>query len=132
MRDNRGMKPQTDSRSVSSSDCQEIEPAALPPGWVSVTPQAVDAADLHALLNRHEVVARGRSSTTRAVVDADLSAKGMQTRRHLLLRDEAARARGWATVHDRAAGRVLVSVVVDPGLEPDTADKIAEALFQEC
>ncbi len=129
MRDNRGMKPQTDSRSVSSSYRQEIEPVALPPGWVSVTPQAVDAADLHALLNRHEVVARGRSSTTRAVVDADLSAKGMQTHRHLVLRDEAARARGWATVHDRAAGRVLVSVVVDPGLDADTADKSADALF---
>jgi ribosomal protein S18 acetylase RimI-like enzyme len=129
MRDNRGMKPQTDSRSVSSSDCQEIEPAALPPGWVCFTPRAVNAADLHALLHRHEVVAHGRSSTTRAIVDADLSATGMQTRRHVLLRDEAARAQGWATVHDRAAGRVLVSVVVDPGLEADTADKIADALF---
>jgi mycothiol synthase len=129
VRDNRGVKPRTDSRSVPSPDCQEIEFAALPPGWVSVTPRAVDAADLHALLHRHEVVARGRSSTARAVVDADLSATGMQTRRHLVLRDEAARARGWATVHDRAAGRVLVSVVVDPGLEADTADKIADALF---
>ncbi len=123
------MKPRTDSRSVPSPDCQEIESAALPPGWVSVTPRAVDAADLHALLHRHEVVARGRSSTARAVVDADFSATGMQTRRHLVLRDEEATARGWATVHDRAAGRVLVSVVVDPGLEADTADKIADALF---
>jgi ribosomal protein S18 acetylase RimI-like enzyme len=52
----------------------------------------------------------------------------MQTR-HLLLRDAAAGARGWATVYDRAAGRVLVSVVVDPGLEAETADKIADVLF---
>ena len=126
------MKPRADSLSVPSvpsPDSRGSESAALPPGWVSVTPEAVDAADLHALLNRHEVGARGRSSKTRVVVDADLSATGMQTHRHLVLRDEATRARGWATVHDRAAGRVLVSVVVDPGLEPDTADKIADALF---
>jgi mycothiol synthase len=129
VRDNRGMKPRTDSLSVPSRDSLGSECAALPPGWVSVTPQAVDAADMHALVSRHEVVARGRSSTTRAVVDADLSAKGMQTRRHLVLRDAAAMARGWATVHDRAAGRVLVSVVVDPELDPDRADKIADALF---
>src|SRR5450759_5986766 len=121
VRDNRGMKPRTDSLSVSSPDCQEIESAALPPGWVSVTPRAVDAADLHALLHRHEVVARGRSSTTRAVVDADFSATGMQTRRHLVLRDEEATARGWATVHDRAARSELVSVVVAPAREEDPA-----------
>src|SRR5664280_2646689 len=86
VRDNREMKPQTDSRSDSSFDRPEIEPAALPPGWVCVTPEAVDAADLHALLNRHEVGARGRSSTTRAVVDADPSATGMQTHRNLVIR----------------------------------------------
>jgi mycothiol synthase len=123
------MKLMADSLSVPSSGSGGRQSAALPPGWVSLTPQGVDVADLHALLNRHELVARGRSSTTRAVVHADLSAKGMQTHRHLVLRDEAARARGWATVHDRAAGRVLVSVVVDPELEPDTASKVAEALF---
>lgn len=53
----------------------------------------------------------------------------MQIRRHVLLRDETATARGWASVHDRAAGRVLVSVLVDPALEASTADKIADALF---
>lgn len=106
----------------------EIVSAALR-GWVAVTPQPSDAADLHALLQRHEVAALGRGSTTRAAVDADVSATGTLTRRHLLLRDEAARARAWATVLDRAAGRVVVSVVVDPDLETGTADTIAGALF---
>jgi len=130
VRQNGGVKPQADSRPVTSLEYQEIGSATLPPGWVLVTPRAVvDAADLHALLQRHEVAARGRSSTTRDVVDADVSATGLKTHRHLLLRDEAAKARGWATVHDRAAGRALVSVVVDPELEAGTADKIAEALF---
>jgi hypothetical protein len=104
----------------------EIVSAALR-GWVAVTPQPSAAADLHALLQRHEVAALGRGSTTRAAVDADVSATGTLTRRHLLLRDEAARARAWATVLDRAAGRVVVSVVVDPDLETGTADTIAGA-----
>jgi len=122
------VKPPTD-RSVPSSDGGEIEFAALPPGWVSVTLRAGDAADLLALLHRHEVVAHGRSSTARTAVDTEVSATGMQIRRHVLLRDERATARGWATVHDRAAGRVLVSVLVDPALEANKADKIADTLF---
>ena len=121
------MTPPIDSPAATPG-CPQVERAALP-GWVSVTPQPSDAADLHALLGRHEVVALGRPSTTRAAVDADLSETGALTRRHVLLRDEAARARAWATVLDRAAGRVVVSVVVDPDLETGTADTIAGALF---
>jgi mycothiol synthase len=102
---------------------------ALAPGWVSLTPRAGDAADLLALLHRHEVVAHGRSSATRTAVDTEVSATGTQTRRHVLLRDGGGTARAWATVHDRAARRVIVTVLVDPGLEPDTADGIATALF---
>jgi ribosomal protein S18 acetylase RimI-like enzyme len=128
VRDNRGVKPLT-HHPVPSSDQGEIEFATLPPGWVSVTPRAVDAADLLALLRRHEVVAHGRSSSTRTAVDTEVSATGMQTRRHVLLRDETATARAWATVHDRAAGRVLVSVLLDPALETSVADEIAGTLF---
>ncbi|MDQ1537976.1 MAG: hypothetical protein QOE58_2369 [Actinomycetota bacterium] len=123
------MNHPTESSPVPAADHQEVESAALPPGWIAETPQPVDAADLHALLQRHEVVASGAASADLAVVEADISEAGMQTHRHLMLRDEAAKARGWATVHDRAEGRVLVSVAVDPGLEAATADKAADALF---
>ncbi|RYV51643.1 GNAT family N-acetyltransferase [Pengzhenrongella frigida] len=119
----------SDPAPVPAPDYPEVAATALPPGWVAVTPQAVDAGDLLALLHRHELVAHGSASTTRATVDGDLSAAGLQTRRHQLLRDESARARAWATIYDRAAGRVLVSVVVDPDLEPRTADLVADALF---
>ena len=115
--------------SGSSPDLRGIVSTALPPGWVPVTPRAGDAADLLALLHRHEVVALGRPSATRTAVDTEVSATGMQTRRHVLLRDGDGTARGWATVHDRAAGRVIVTVLVDPGLEPGTADGVAHALF---
>jgi len=110
-------------------DLQEVLSTALPPGWVSLTPRAGDAADLLALLHRHEVVAHGRASATRTAVDTEVSATGTQTRRHVLLRDGEGTSRGWATVHDRAARRVIVTVLVDPGLDPDTADRIATALF---
>lgn len=122
------MKPITDP-TAPSPDKRVIDPAALPPGWVSVTPRARHAADLLALVHRHEVVAHGRASMTRTAVDTEVSATGMQIRRHVLLRDETETARGWASVHDRAAGRVIVSVVVDPALEAGTADKIADTLF---
>ncbi len=111
------------------AESPEVESLALPPGWVSVTPRAGDAAELLALLHRHEVVAHGRASTSRTAVDTEVSATGMQIRRHVLLRDATATARGWATVQDRAAGRVVVSVLVDPALEASTADKIADVLF---
>lgn len=129
VRQTRGVNIGSDPAPSPAPDYPEIAAGALPPGWVAVTPQAVDAGDLLALLHRHELVAHGSASTPRAVVDGDLSAAGRQTRRHQLLRDESSRARAWATVYDRAAGRVLVSVVVDPDLEPRTADTIADALF---
>jgi mycothiol synthase len=94
-----------------------------------VTPGGADTVDLHALLHRHEVAARGGSSVALADVEADVVGPGGDARRHLLLRDGAGRARGWATVHDRAAGRVLVSVVVDPDLDAGRADSLADVLF---
>ncbi|MBC7551705.1 MAG: GNAT family N-acetyltransferase [Cellulomonas sp.] len=131
------MQPRPDSRPAPSTvpatdvapDYPEIAAAALPSGWVALSPLAEGAAELHALLQRHEVVAHGRASTTRTAVEADLSPVGLQTRRHLLLRDAQGGARAWATIYDRAAGRVLVSVTVDPGLDPGTADQVADALF---
>ncbi|WP_250448433.1 N-acetyltransferase, partial [Actinotalea sp. C106] len=35
----------------------------------------------------------------------------------------------WATVHDRAAARVVISVVVDPELEREVTDPVAAGLF---
>lgn len=93
-----------------------------------MTPDRADAADLHGVLRRHEVVARGRSSSRLADVEAVVTA-GAETRRHLVVRDQEGRARGWSTAHDRAAGRVLVAVVVDPDLEAGPADTLAHLLF---
>lgn len=102
---------------------------ALPDTWTAREPQAADIGDLHALVVRHELAARGGCSTSLAAVEGDIVGAGAAARRHLLLCDRTRQVRGWATVHDRAAGRSLVSVVVDPELTPGSADLLAHTLF---
>jgi mycothiol synthase len=110
-----------------------ISPAAaldLPAGWTSAPPAPSDVSDLHDLLVRHELAARQGSSASVAAVASDVVGAGAGTRSHVLVRDEGRQPRGWATVHDRAAGRSVVSVVVDPELAPAAADRVATVLFQ--
>lgn len=102
----------------------------LPAGWTADAPGGADVRDAHDLLRRHELAARGGSSATIGGVEADLVGAGAGTRQHLVVRDDAGRLRGWATVHDRAAGRSLVSALVDPDLEAATADRLASGLLE--
>ncbi|UZN04103.1 GNAT family N-acetyltransferase [Cellulomonas sp. S1-8] len=104
-------------------------PADLPDGWRADVPGREDVAGLHALRARHEVAARGAESAGPDAARAEVAGDGAATRTHLLVRDGAGAARGWATVHDRAAGRVLVAVVVDPDLDDALGDVIAAHLF---
>lgn len=97
--------------------------------WHETSATAADVDDLTRLLARHEQAARGWSSSSRAAVRGDVVGAGSLTRRHLVARDDSGTARGWATVHDRAAGRVVVAAVVDPELEPATAAGLADRLF---
>ncbi|MDO8105835.1 GNAT family N-acetyltransferase [Isoptericola sp. b441] len=100
----------------------------LPADWVGRPPGPQDVADLVDLRGRHETAARGGTSGA-ADVAAEVTGPGAAVREHLIVRDPDDRARGWATVHDRAAGRVLVAVVVDPGLEGPVADALSTTLF---
>ena len=102
---------------------------ALPAGWSAFTPQSADTADLHALLCRHQAAARGWASAASPDVEVEVAGLGAETRRHVLVRDASGAARGWGTAHDRAAGRVLVSVIVDPELDARAADGLAGQLF---
>lgn len=106
-----------------------ILPATLPDGWWAHSPGPDDVRDLHALRARHEVAARGAESAGLATTRAEVAGDGAASRTHLVVRDDAGAARGWATVHDRAAGRVLVAVVVDPDLDDATGDDLAAGLF---
>lgn len=51
-------------------------------------------------------------------------------RRNIVVCDRSGAARGWATAHDRAAGRMLLSMVVDIGLDDSLADSAAEVLLK--
>ncbi len=101
----------------------------LPASWTAREPAAADVDDLHALLARHEVAARGGTSASAEGVAVDVTGAGAGARRHVVLQHEGAPVQAWATVHDRAAGRSLVSVAVDPDLKPDVADRLAQELF---
>ncbi|MGA8209546.1 MAG: GNAT family N-acetyltransferase, partial [Nocardioidaceae bacterium] len=52
------------------------------------------------------------------------------TRDNLVVRDPDGVVRGWVGAHDRAAGRMLLTLVVDPMLEPAPADAVARVLLR--
>ncbi|MGH3508174.1 MAG: GNAT family N-acetyltransferase [Nocardioidaceae bacterium] len=105
-------------------------PSALGPGWSLDAAGPDDVADLVDLLGRQQAAHTGRASTTYADVAATVVGRGAAARSHVIVRDDRGAARGWAVVHDRAAGRVLVDVVVDPAADHHTADMLATLLFR--
>lgn len=110
------------SRTATESDAAQELPS-LPPGWTAYTPGEADSEDLTRLLRRHEREARGFPGADSENVAAEVTGRGARTRTHMMLRDEDGLARGWVTCHDRAAGRVLVGVTIDP----DLSDAVSEA-----
>jgi ribosomal protein S18 acetylase RimI-like enzyme len=101
----------------------------LPAGWTAVEPDEADAAELTELLRRHESRGRGWAGASEDDLLVEVSARGSLTRQNIALRDEQGRIRGWSSAHDRAAGRMLLVVVVDHLLDDSTADQVAEALL---
>jgi ribosomal protein S18 acetylase RimI-like enzyme len=100
----------------------------LPEGWSSGVPDAADVEALTAMLRRHEQRARGWAGATTEAVRVEVGDPG-GTRDNVVLRDAAAVPRGWATAQDRAAGRLVLSMVVDDDLPGDLADRVADALL---
>lgn len=105
------------------------ERGSLLDGWGRAGARPDDVPALHDLLVRHDTAARGASSAALATVRSDVAGAGAATRRHLVLRDGSGGLRAWCTVHDRAAARSVVHVVVDPDLPSPAADAAAHALL---
>ena len=106
--------------------------ADLPAGWSTEDPDESCAAELTALTRAHEQQARGWAGTSEAELRVSLSARplpGRRTRENVVVRDAEGAARGWGSAHDRAAGRVVLVVVVDPDLQHPVSDAVAGALF---
>ncbi|MGI8900989.1 MAG: GNAT family N-acetyltransferase [Nocardioides sp.] len=104
-------------------------PDRLPRGWVVSKPDPADAPELTDLLRRHQSRARGWASSSQDDVLIEVSERGYTTRDHVVLRDGEGMLRGWASAHDRAAGRMVLLVVVDHRMDEATADTVAQILF---
>ncbi|MDX6298904.1 MAG: mycothiol synthase [Nocardioidaceae bacterium] len=101
----------------------------LPSGWVAGVPDERDAARLTGLLRRHEERARGWASTAEEDVLLEVAGHARRIRDNTVVQDSDGVLRGWAGTHDRAAGRLLLRVLVDWEVEAPVADAVAGALF---
>ena len=99
----------------------------LPEGWTATALGEQDVADLTELLRRHEERGRGWASASPDSVLVQVSAD--PTRSNVAVRDADRALRGWASTHDRAAGRMLLVVAVDRRLDDELADRVADWLF---
>jgi mycothiol synthase len=102
---------------------------SLPPGWAAAAPRERDVAEVTELLRRHERQARGWASATEEDVLVELSERARRARENTVVRDADGVLRGWAGTHDRAAGRMLLRVLVDWELAEPLGDAVADALF---
>ncbi len=107
----------------------DLSVPALPDGWTSARPDEDDAGELTDLLRRHEKRGRGWPGASEDDLLVEVSARGYLTRENVVVRDGDDVIRGWASAHDRAAGRMLLVVVVDDALDDDVADAVAALLF---
>jgi mycothiol synthase len=106
-----------------------VDRAELPTGWLAGVPEERDAPRLTELLRRHEERARGWASATAEDVLVEVADRARPIRENTLVRDPDGVLRGWAGTHDRAAGRLLLRLVVDWEVEGPVADAVAGALF---
>lgn len=103
---------------------------ALPPGWSSRVPQRGDVPSLVALTGAHRRSVRASATVDPDVVEGAVAGTGSWTRRQVVVADAEDRLVGWASVHDRAAGRTLVEVAVAVDVLPaEQEDLLAAAAF---
>lgn len=101
----------------------------LPEGWSTRLPSVDDAPAVTALVTDHQRHARGSSDADEAMIELQIVGIGSWTRRNVLVIDARGALAAWLSVHDRAAGRTLVELVMRDDLEAHTADRVAACLF---
>jgi mycothiol synthase len=99
----------------------------LPEGWSARVPAVADVSRLVELSDAHLEATRGDGSVDPEGVLAAVAGPGSWTRRQLAAADADGVLRAWASVHDRAAGRADLRLVVEPGC-PDAAPVAAGLL----
>ncbi|MET0695636.1 MAG: GNAT family N-acetyltransferase [Propionibacteriaceae bacterium] len=98
----------------------------LPDGWAARVPVLADIEALVELLSRHQQAAVGSGSVDADAVATEAAGIGSWTRRQLVVLDDHDQLQAWARVHDRAAGRTVIAVDVDPSCHED---ELARSLF---
>ena len=101
----------------------------LPAGLTARTPAAADGEAVTRLLSMHQRAAKGAAHVDPDAVLGQLAGTGSWTRRQALVHDPTGRLVAWLSVHDRAAGRTLVEVTVDPGLPEERSRELALSLY---
>ncbi|KAB7743945.1 GNAT family N-acetyltransferase [Nostocoides sp. F2B08] len=110
---------------------EDVDIAGLPEDYTAARPRADDAAEVATLLAEHERRGKGSSSASEEGVLTTLTGIGSWTRRQALVRERSSsRIVAWLSVHDRAAGRTIVDLLVDPDLAAGAADELAAELFR--
>ena len=102
---------------------------SLPDGWGSRPATAADVEHLVRVSAAHDHAAVGRVATSRTAVDATVVGAASSAYRHHVVTDGSGAPVAWGSIHDRAAGRVIVGVVADPGLPQWEADAAAATLY---
>jgi len=100
----------------------------LPSGWTSRVPGAEDIQAITGLVTAHKRMVRGHASVDEDTIASSVTGTGSWTRRQVVVITPGEEVAAWAYVHDRAAGRTMLDVIVAPEL-PE-ADDIAGALYQ--
>lgn len=107
---------------------QPPEPITVPSGWGVRIP---GPGDVEALVRLHAAVRESAGGSAR--IDADsvrtnVVGTGSWTRRQLIVVSPDDGVRAWASVHDRAAGRTMVGIEIDPRLDGRAGDDLAARL----
>lgn len=100
----------------------------LPAGWTTRTPGPEDVGAIAELVAAHRRMVRGRASVDEEAIASSVVGFGSWTRRQLVVTDAGDQIRAWAYVHDRAAGRTMLDVIVAP--EIPEADAVATSLYR--
>ena len=105
----------------------------LPKGWEVDLPDPSDrfvVARLTHLLRAHERHGRGWAASGVDDVLVEVSEHGLQMRENIIVRDPQGEIRAWGSVHDRAAGRMLYTHIVERELPEKIANKCSDLLFE--
>lgn len=105
-----------------------LDPAPrLPAAYDARVPVADDVDAVARLVTDQRQRTRGAGSADPDAIEGELIGTGSWTRRQVVVEDAGGALVGWAWVHDRAAGRTMVGITVDPG-----ASEVAGPLLAWC